>query len=102
MQSTSILAHRGTKSFARSSPIAIRAGRNRLVGETLPDFAVEVGSIHHLAGISIGAGGDLLRYPVVEQSGGVGGHDEGAARGQGCGVGQDYVGGSPLMDARDS
>lgn len=80
IQSTSTLAHRGTKSLARSSSIAIRAGRNRLVGEILPDFAVEVGSIQHLAGISIGAGGDLLRYPVVEQIDGVGGDDEGAAR----------------------
>lgn len=89
-------------SLARSSRIAIRAGRNRLIGGTLPDFVVEVDSISHFAGISVGASGGLLRYPVVERSGGVGGHDEGAAHGQGCGVGQDCVGGNSSMDARDS
>lgn len=84
MQSIGTLAHCSPDSLARSSRIAIRASRNRLVGETLPKFAVKVGSIDHCAGIGVGAGGDLPGYPVVERSSGVGGDDEGAARGENC------------------
>lgn len=101
MQSIGTLAHCSPDSLARSSRIAIRASRNRLAGETLPNFAVKVGSVDHCAGIGVGADDDLLGYSVVERSSGVGGDDEGAARGEGCGVAWDDIDGRPCVDARD-
>jgi hypothetical protein len=49
MQPISTLTHRSANSLTRSSRIAIQTRRDRLISETLPDFAVEVRAIHQCA-----------------------------------------------------
>jgi len=87
MQPISTLTHRGANSLARSSRVAVQARRDGLISITLPDLAVKVNAIDWRARIGVRAGGDLLGDPVVQGSGCVGGNDQSAACGDGCGVG---------------
>lgn len=100
MQPIGTLAHRSTNILTGSSRVAFQACENPLISATLPGFAVEVSFMDQYAGVSIRARGDLLGYPVVQRGGCVGGDNQSAGRGDGCGVGQNNVDGNSSIDIR--